>query len=98
MQICSKCQAQSPDEAVDCTSCGADLSEWSNTAVSLKRLQQNERVSYVRISVAHDCCPACRQIEGAYAKDAVPKLPVEGCSHGLGCRCYYQPVLEYIYP
>jgi hypothetical protein len=98
VQICSKCQAQSPDTVIDCTGCGADLSEWSNTAVSLKRLQQNERVSYVRISVAHDCCPACRQVEGAYAKDAVPKLPVEGCSHGLGCRCYYQPVLEYIYP
>jgi hypothetical protein len=98
VQICSKCQNQSPDTVNECTACGADLTEWSNTAVSLKRLQQNERVSYVRISVAHDCCPACRQTEGAYAKDAVPKLPVEGCSHALGCRCYYQPVLEYIYP
>ena len=27
-----------------------------------------------------------------------PTLPVEGCSHGLGCRCYYEPVLTEIYP
>jgi hypothetical protein len=25
-------------------------------------------------------------------------LPVEGCSHALGCRCFYQPVLDEIYP
>ena len=98
MQICSKCHSQSPDTVSECTTCGADLNEWSNTAVSLKRMQNNNRVSYVRILVAADCCPACRQFEGAYAKDEAPPLPVEGCSHALGCRCYYQPVLEYIYP
>ena len=98
MQICSKCQAQSPDTVDECVNCKADLTEWSETAVSLKRLRDNPRVSYVRIAVAHDCCPACRQAEGAYDKNAIPRLPVEGCSHGLGCRCYYQPVLEYIYP
>jgi hypothetical protein len=98
VQICSKCHAQSPDTTSRCLNCDADLNEWSDTAVALKRIQANPRVSYVRISVSQDCCPACRQMEGAYAKDAVPKLPVEGCSHGLGCRCFYQPVLEVIYP
>ena len=98
MQICTKCQTQSPDTVDQCSNCGVDLGEWSTTAVSLKRLQDNDRVSYVRILVSDDCCPACRQVEGAYAKDAAPKLPIEGCSHGLGCRCYYQPVLEHIYP
>ena len=98
MQICSKCQTQSPDTSKNCAQCAADLSEWSNSAVSLKRLQENQRVSYVRISVAQDCCPACRQIEGAYVKELAPKLPVEGCSHANGCCCYYQPVLEVIYP
>lgn len=98
MQICSKCHAQSPDSVGTCVNCGVDLGEWSNTAVALKRLQNNPRVIYVRISVANDCCPACRQAEGAYAKDSVPKLPIEGCSHGLGCRCFYQPVLEEIFP
>jgi hypothetical protein len=61
-------------------------------------MQANDRIIYVRVSVAHNCCPACRQIEGAYAKETAPRLPVEGCSHNLGCRCFYQPVLEEIYP
>ena len=98
MQICSKCHAQLPDSVSICTQCGSDQSEWSESAVALKRFQENARVNYVRLVVADDCCPACRQTEGAYAKDSAPKLPVEGCSHGLGCRCFYEPVLEVIYP
>jgi hypothetical protein len=98
VQTCSKCQAQSPDSVQNCAACGADLSAWSTTAVALKRLQENPRVLYVRISVAGECCPACRMAEGAYAKEHVPTLPIEGCSHGLGCRCFYQPVLDSIYP
>jgi RNA polymerase subunit RPABC4/transcription elongation factor Spt4 len=98
VQICSKCHTQSPDEAKQCSNCGADLSVWSESAVALKELQENPRVIYVRISVAHDCCPVCRQAEGAYAKDSTPRLPIEGCSHQLGCRCFYQPVLDEIYP
>ena len=98
VQICSKCHTQSSDIVSECSGCGADLREWSNAAVSLKRMQNNQRISYVRIAVMDDCCPACRQMEGAYAKDEIPQLPIQGCSHALGCRCYYQPVLEYIYP
>lgn len=98
MQTCSKCQALAPDSANLCLNCGEDLSVWSETAVALRQLQENPRVIYVRISVAYDCCPACRQMEGAYAKDSAPALPVEGCSHVNGCRCFYQPVLEEIYP
>ena len=98
MQTCSKCQAQSPDLVDKCPNCGANLREWSETAVALRSLQANPRVLYVRISVAGDCCPACRQAEGAYAKATAPSLPVEGCSHALGCRCFYQPVLDDIYP
>jgi hypothetical protein len=98
VQICSKCQAQLPDTLNTCSQCGADLSVWSNSAVTLKRLQENPRVTYVRIAVGNDCCPACRQVEGAYAKEVAPKLPVEGCSHANGCRCFYEPILEVIYP
>jgi hypothetical protein len=98
MQTCSKCHTQMLDSVAKCKNCDAELNDWSTTSVALKRIQANPRVNYVRVSVAHDCCPACRDIEGAYAKDAVPKLPVEGCSHNLGCRCFYQPVLEEIYP
>lgn len=98
MQICSQCHAQSPDEARQCVNCEADLSEFSTTATALKRFQANSRVRYVRIVVAHDCCPACREVEGAYAKNDVPQLPVEACSHPLGCRCFYQPFLDEIFP
>jgi hypothetical protein len=98
VQNCSKCHVFSPDEADSCVNCGVDLHTWSEAAVALKQLQINPRVIYIRISVSHDCCPACRQIEGAYAKETVPHLPVEGCSHEGGCRCFYQPVLEVIFP
>ena len=98
MQTCSRCHSQSPDTASQCGSCQADLSQFSTTAMTLKRLQDNPRVSYLHIAVMHDCCPACREVEGAYPKDQAPRLPVVGCSHSLGCRCFYQPVLTEIYP
>ncbi len=41
-----------------------------------------------------DCCPVCRQHQGAYPFDEVPSLPIEGCSHPHGCRCTYAPVLD----
>lgn len=98
MQICSKCNSLSPDTATLCVKCQAGLSEFSNTSVALKRLQTNKRVKNIRLVVSHDCCPACREIEGTYDKQLAPKLPVEGCSHGLGCRCFYEPMLDEIYP
>ncbi|MCC6145962.1 MAG: hypothetical protein IT308_00185 [Anaerolineaceae bacterium] len=52
----------------------------------------------IRISVADNACPACQQVMGAYPKDQLPRLPVEGCSHPNGCRCFYDPVLNEIYP
>lgn len=98
MQICSICKVQNPDSAANCSNCGADLAENSVLAQALKRHLENGRVKYLRVVVFHDCCPACRDVEGTYEKDKVPHLPVEGCSHELGCRCFYQPVLEEIYP
>jgi hypothetical protein len=98
MQTCTHCYAQSPDDATHCNNCGADLSESSLTAQALKRFQANPRVRLVRISVGSDACPACAEIQGAYAKDSVPRLPIEGCSHNHGCRCFYEPVLDEIYP
>ncbi|MDD5466783.1 MAG: hypothetical protein PHS96_03160 [Anaerolineales bacterium] len=98
MQTCSVCHVQSPDAAPQCANCQADLSQLSETALALKRIQANPRVNYLHVAVAHDCCPACRDAEGAYAKDQAPRLPIEGCSHNLGCRCMYQPVLAELYP
>ncbi len=98
MQTCTRCQAQSPDDAERCTRCGADLSQASATAVALARLRASERVARIRLVVAPDCCPACQAVEGQYEKDRVPHLPVNGCSHALGCRCFYAPALSEIYP
>jgi len=98
VQICSLCHASSPDTATHCENCQADLSEYSETAQALKRMLANERISLIRISVSQDCCPACRELEGAYPKNEVPRLPIEGCSHPLGCRCHYLPVLEVLFP
>lgn len=98
MQTCSKCYAQSPDTVTHCINCQADLKEFSITAVALKRLRSNPRVFTVRLVVTHDCCPACMEMAGTYDKDQVPSLPVEGCSHPRGCRCFYEPMLTEIYP
>ena len=89
MQTCSKCNAQSPDTVTHCENCGADLSDYSNRAVALKKYQSNARVNYVRIVVSNDACPACQKMEGAYDKMNPPKLPIGACSNPLGCRCFY---------
>jgi hypothetical protein len=94
MQTCSKCNAGSPDEALTCGNCHSDLGLFSATAVALKRLQENPRVRSIRVTVANDACPYCYERMNTYAKDRVPHLPHEGCSHVNGCRCFYEPVLE----
>ncbi len=98
MQTCSRCQTQAPDTELFCPTCGADLREYSTTVIALKKMQANPRVSMIRLAVAADACPTCRRMHGTYPKDQVPLLPVEGCSNGLGCRCFYEPVLTEIYP
>jgi hypothetical protein len=98
VQICSQCQSSNLDTATHCKNCQADLSQWSQHAILLKELQDNPRVSHIRISVSGDCCPACAEAEGVYAKQEVPHLPIEGCSHNLGCRCFYMPVLSELFP
>ena len=94
MQTCSQCNASSPDNAHTCVNCQADLAAFSETAVALKRLQDNPRVRAIRISVAYDACSFCYERMNTYPKDQAPRLPHAGCSHENGCRCFYEPVLE----
>jgi hypothetical protein len=98
LRNCTVCGSQSQDTAQVCDNCGADLAVHSATAVALQQLVGNERVLRIRLLVADDACPACRAAEGEFSKDAVPSLPVPGCSHAQGCRCFYQPALAEIYP
>jgi hypothetical protein len=98
LQTCSHCFTQSPDSALVCPSCQADLRDFSVSALTLKKFQANPRVSLVRIAVAEDACSSCQSSRRTYPKDQVPALPHEGCSHEHGCRCTYQPVLNQMYP
>lgn len=61
---------------------------------ALDKIRGGGIATRVRILASHDCCPVCRAHEGAYEFDSVPELPIEGCSHPLGCRCHYEPVLD----
>ena len=72
--------------------------ETSEAAQALKRMQSNPRVKYIVVIAPADACPACQKLVGTYQKDQVPRLPVELCSHPLGCRAYYMPYLDDIYP
>lgn len=74
--------------------------DWENSAAAkaLVRLQANPRVKYIVIAAPDDACPACQQLTGTYQKDQVPHLPVDECSHPLGCRAFYLPYLDEIYP
>ena len=98
MQTCGICNTQSGDFVHLCPRCGSDLRQKSTTALARARMQSNDRVQYIRVSVSNACCPACASVQGEYPKEQVPVLPVEGCSHGHGCRCYYEPVLTEVYP
>ena len=73
---------------------------WENSpaAQALQRIQANPRVKYIVVIAPADACPACQRITGTYPKDQVPQLPIEECSHPLGCRAFYLPYLDEIYP
>ena len=98
MQTCTRCNTQSADSVTICPNCGADLREYSIQAVTLRKFLENPRVIAINLIVHEDSCPTCQELQGTYPKDRVPRLPVEGCSHENGCRCFYQPLLEEIFP
>lgn len=98
MQTCSKCSTQSPDSVLTCPTCQTDLRQFSLVAVALRRFLDNPRVKNIRLVVAEDACPACAALEGTYEKEKAPVLPAEGCSEVNGCRCFYEPMLDEIYP
>ncbi len=98
VQTCTQCRTYSPDEATNCVRCGADLSQFSATSVALAHLRANPRVGTIRLIPHQDCCQACQEEEGEWDKAEVPALPVPGCSHFYGCRCFYEPQLKEMYP
>ena len=89
---------QAPSAAYSPTDRSEANWESSAAAHALKRLQANPRVKYIVVAAPEDACPACQKLTGTYPKDSVPRLPVESCSHPLGCRSFYMPYLDDIYP
>jgi hypothetical protein len=61
-------------------------------------MQANPRISKVVVVVPADACPACMEVFGTFQKDQVPRLPMDVCTHPLGCRSTYQPFIEELYP
>lgn len=98
MRTCTVCGKSSRDLAVVCSRCGSDLSKVSESARAKSQLVSNPRVLRIRVLASADACPACLIATREFRKDDVPDLPVQGCSHPLGCRCFYEPSLDTIYP
>jgi hypothetical protein len=65
---------------------------------ALEHMRANPRVKLIVLSVPEDACPSCMELAGTYPKDQVPDIPMERCSHPMGCRSFYQPYLDDIYP
>lgn len=63
----------------------------------LKRLQEKNRVSMIRVAAPPECNVG-QTVQGVYPKETTPALPVKGCSRPGGCICAYEPVLNDIYP
>ena len=70
----------------------------AETNAALKRMQENSRITKIVVVVPADACPACQEVFGTYEKDEAPRLPMDACTHALGCRAYYQPFIDELYP
>ena len=64
---------------------------------TLIRLKTNARISHIRVAAPKEC-ELGQSIQGVYNKDAVPSLPIEGCSRPGGCICRYEPVIRELFP
>ena len=93
-----KQDSSSTEPSSPLTDRSADIWETSEAVKSLERMKANPRIKYIVVIVPEDACPACQNLTGTYPKDQVPRLPYEECSHPLGCRSYYAPYLDEIFP
>ena len=55
---------------------------------------RSEGLEHVEILPAPDSCEACRRLAGKHYKlNEAPELPNEHCTHKMGCRCTFLPVV-----
>ncbi len=58
------------------------------------RRYRNGGIKYVEILPAPDSCESCKKLGGKqYKLNVAPELPNEDCTHKMGCRCCYLPVV-----
>jgi hypothetical protein len=88
----------SPAQPMKLTDRTDELWDTSPAAQALERMKTNPRIKYIVVVVPEDACPACQNLTGTYPKDQVPRLPYGECSHPLGCRSFYLPYLDEIFP
>lgn len=47
------------------------------------------------LSCGKDSCPACkRHADRKFSLDDTPELPCSSCTHSMGCRCEFLPVID----
>jgi hypothetical protein len=55
---------------------------------------RSEGLEYLEVFPAPDSCEACRKLAGNHYKlNDAPELPYENCTHKMGCRCTFLPVV-----
>ena len=66
---------------------------------NITRLQGLQDAGYKQVDImtcGSASCPTCQAMDGkTFAIDRAPELPHPDCSHELGCRCLYQPHVDY---
>ena len=58
-------------------------------------MKRNPFIKYVEILTASDTCDECKVLAKKQFKlDRAPELPYEKCTHHMGCRCVYIPIVD----
>ena len=65
----------------------------------IQRLAQMRQAGIKEVKVMHlgeYSCEACQQFgDQIFSVDKAPELPHPGCTHEMGCRCGYEPMLDF---
>jgi hypothetical protein len=55
---------------------------------------RSEGLKHIEVLPAPDSCESCKKLAGKHYRLAeAPELPYENCTHKMGCRCCYLPVV-----
>lgn len=65
----------------------------------VRELAQYAKIGIKELRVMHlgeYSCPACRKFgRKVFSLSAAPELPHAGCTHEMGCRCGYEPIIDF---